>query len=311
MKVLVDVGFAVGIALGFAPWAHAARLTTSGAEASTTYPPEGSNSYEATRVTDGKVSTSWIEGADGSGLGQWVRVTLPASTTVQKIKIWGGIWYSHTEWSRANRPRQIEVRWSDGSTDTFEMRDEMVAQEFALPTARTTTTAEIRIKSVYDGSAWFDTGISEIQLFDAAAGVEKVAREVVASTTLPADGDGNYDPANTQDGVNDTMWCEGSSGDGANEWIEARFTGAQSVSKMHVVSGIGSSLALWMKANRATAATLTFSDGATETIAIRPTVMPQVIEFPAHTTSSVKVTFTTVVAGREYNDLCVSEARFE
>jgi hypothetical protein len=34
------------------------------------------------------------------------------------------------------------------------------------------------------------------------------------------------------------------------------------------------------------------------------------VSFPEHTTSWVKMTFTGVTAGKEFNDLCVSEARF-
>lgn len=308
MKSLLTVLAATAL---FLPVARAERLSPSGVEASSTYPPEGSTSYEAAQVMDGKVGTSWVEGADGSGLGQWVRLDLGGERSVQKVKIWGGMWYSHEYWTRANRPNEVELRFSDGSTETVTMRDEMVAQEFTLASARTTSTVEVRVKSVHNGTTWLDTGISEIQVFDAEAGAEKPASGISASSVHEADGDGNYEPANVQDGMADTMWCEGGDGDGTGDWLEFQFAGNPSISKLHLINGIGTGLRLWMAANRATAGTLTFSDGSTQAIEIKPSMMPQTIDFPAHQTSSVKLTLDTVMAGREYNDMCLSEARFE
>ncbi len=73
---------------------------------------------------------------------------------------------------------------------------------------------------------------------------------------------------------------------------------------------MGTSIAFWMKANRATAATLEFSDGSTERVAIKNSMMPQDITFAAHTTSKVKIKFDEVARGKEFNDLCISEAYF-
>ena len=70
----------------------------------------------------------------------------------------------------------------------------------------------------------------------------------------------------------------------------------------------GFSAAYFNQANRIATATLSFSDGATETVQVKDMFFDQTISFPAHTTSRVKVTFTTVKKGTQYNDLCVSEA---
>jgi len=133
-----------------------------------------------------------------------------------------------------------------------------------------------------------------------------------ASTTLAADNDGDYEPKNVSDGIVDSMWCEGSSdGDGAGEWLEFDFGTARAVSSMSMVNGIGTSLPFWMKGNRATAATLTFSDGSTEEITIKNSMLPQTVSFPSHQTKSVKMMFTGIAKGKEYNDLCISEAYFK
>ena len=291
--------------------AWAARLVPAHVNSSSTYPPEEGTTYEAARSTDGKLSTSWIEGDAGGGLGAWVELDLGGEKTVQKVKIWGGLWYSKAYWERANRPKEVEIQYSDGSKDTFTLKNEMKPQEFTLAAAKKTTTVRVKLKSTYDGTAWYDTGISEIQLFDAAPDAAAPVRATSASSTLPGDADGNYDPMNVRDGILDSMWCEGNkAGDGAGEWLEVQFPGAQKVSKVTLVNGIGTTLPFWMKGNRASAATLTFSDGSQESIALKNAMLPQMVDFPAHSTSSVRMTFSTVVKGKEFNDLCISEASF-
>lgn len=291
--------------------AFAGKVKPASANASSTYPATDSASYEAKNLFDGKQGTSWVEGEDGSGLGSWVELDLGGTTDVSKIKLWGGDWYSSDYWARANRPKEIELTFSDGSTETWAIDDSqtIAVKEFAKP--KSTSTIKFKVKGVHSGSTWHDTVISEIQVFEKGGGAEAVVREVTASTELPADTDGNYNASNIADGILDSMWCEGNAdGDGAGESLEVQFGGATRVSKLHMVNGIGGSLPLWMKANRAASATLTFSDGSTEAITIKNSMMPQVISFGAKSTSSVKITFNEIKAGKEYNDLCISEARF-
>lgn len=291
--------------------ALAARLSATGVSASSSFPPEDGVTYEPEKIMDGKLSTSWVEGDQGSGLGSWIELDLGGERTVQKIRVWGGLWYSADYWKRANRPKDIEIAWSDGTSDVLTLKDEMKVQEFTLAKARKTTVAKIKVKSVYNGSTWLDTAFSEIQLFDAESDAHVHPRAVSASSNLPADADGNYDPMNVADGIVDSMWCEGSkAGDGSGEHLEFTFGGSQPVSKVTLVNGIGTSMPYWMKGNRAGTATLKFSDGSTHEITLKNSIFPQTHEFPAKTTSSVRMTFGAVVKGKEYNDLCISEAYF-
>jgi hypothetical protein len=47
--------------------AVAAQVTIASVTASSEYPADETGSYEAKRVADGKVSTTWVEGESGSG----------------------------------------------------------------------------------------------------------------------------------------------------------------------------------------------------------------------------------------------------
>jgi hypothetical protein len=268
-----------------------------------------SENYEPTNLGDAKQSTSWIEGEQGSGLGAWVQAGFDGDKSLTGFTIWPGYWYNFEYWQRYARPKTIVVEFSDGSSQEFAVADSFKPQSFTFSAPKKTSSARVKVKAVYAGSTFPDFAISELVFRDAAPERGVAVKAFAASSTFPSDGDGNYEPANMQDGVLDSMWCEGKKdSDGANEWVEFTFGGATSISKLALRNGSATSLGMWMKSNRATGGTLTFSDGSTESVVVKDTMSEQVISFPAHTTSKVRLTFTTVNKGKEFNDLCVSEA---
>ena len=306
---LAVVGLSLAIS-GLNP-AAAAPIKIKGATASSTYPITDGLSYEPKKAHDGKSASSWVEGDEGSGLGSWIELDLGGEKTVTRVKIWGGDWSSYEYHQRANRPKDVELKFSDGSTQDFTLNSDMQADELVLKKPLKTSTVRVKIKSVHNGSTWFDTVVSEIQVFDDGPVEAKVTGHSSSSDLAP-DGDGSYEPKNMTDGLSDTMWCEGDKdGDGNGEWVKFDFGKPTAVSKLSVINGIGSAMGIYMKGNRPKAATLEFSDGSTETIALKPMMfLSQDVSFPSHTTTSVKLTVTEVQAGKEFNDLCISEASF-
>lgn len=266
-----------------------------------------SGNYEPERVADGKQGTAWVEGDAGAGLGAWVELDLGGEHTVDSLRIWAGDWYNDTSWNRANRPKELEVKLSDGTTEIHTLKDAREVQEIPLG-GKKTSTVRLRLKSTYSGSTWPDTGISEVQVIGDGA-LPGHSATISASSNAPADGDGTYVAANVVDQISDSMWCEGDAGDGAGQSLTFDFGKAVPVSKLTLINGIGTSLPLWMKANRATKATLAFDSGA-QTVELKPSFRPVTVSFTPVTTRKVTVTFDTVVKGAEYNDLCVSEAWF-
>lgn len=289
-----------------------ARVDFEGVNASSSFPMQNGVRYDATQLNDGKLSSCWVEGDSGSGLGSWFELNLGGERAVDSLKIWAGMWYSYDYWSRANRPKSIEIKFSDGSVETHALTDKMEVQNIQLKSTHKTSTVRIKIKDIYNGTTWFDTAISEVQVFDKSATKHVEIAQYSASSELPEDGDGNYNPKNVNDGINDSMWCEGNKeGDGTGEWLSFDFAGSQKVGSLTMVNGIGSSMMVWMKGNRALEAELQFKDGSTETVAVKNSYRTQTINFQPRTTSGVKVTFTKVMKGKEYNDLCVSEVLFK
>lgn len=268
-------------------------------------------SYAVKNVIDAKQSTVWVEGEDGSGLGSWVEVNLGGEQDVTELRLWNGNWYTWDFWNRHNRVKDLDVEFSDGSKESFVLKDEMTPETIRFAKAHRTTTVKLRVKGIHRGSTFNDTCLSEVQVMDDAAPDFASVAKYSASSTYPADGDGNYELVNLADALLDSMWCEGNkTGDGTGEWVEFDFGRSQRVSRLRVRNGNAYSVAFNLKANRAKSAQLTFSDGSSETVTLRPTPLEQVVEFAPRTTRSVRVEFVEVVKGTEFNDLCLSEAQF-
>lgn len=279
--------------------------------ASSAAPTENGISYEAKNLADGKISTAWFEGVDGSGLNEWVLADLGGEHSVNGFTIWGGYGYSRTYWGHYNRPKSVVVEFSDGSTQEFPLADTFGAQEVNFPSPKKTASLRFRVKAAYSSDAYNDTAISEIQIRDGAKDNSVPVAGVSSSSVFPADADGNYEGRNTVDGLLDTMWCEGNkTGDGTGDWVEYTFAGPQSVSSLVLRNGNGTSFGLFMKGNRVTQATLAFGDGSRETVMVKDTISEQVLTFSPRSTTKVRLTVDVVKKGSEFNDLCLSEVAF-
>ena len=307
------------ISLVLATWALAlplpamgARLDLDSVSASTSLEPSEGVTYDPSNLVDGKVSTVWVEGEEGSGLGSWVLVDLGGEKTIESIRIWNGNWYSWDFWNRHNRIKELEVELSDGTVHKYTLKDEKVPETLTFPSPVRTSSIKLKIKSVYAGTTFHDTCISELEVEDTSPEEWFVPVGYSDSGHLPEDADGTYEVSNTYDGLLDTMWCENQrNGDGTGSWIEYRFASSVSPTALHLRNGNAYSLAFWMKSNRAKAAELRFSDGSTQDVTIKDTLMEQTIPILPHPTTSIRITFTQVTRGKEYNDLCISEAFFQ
>lgn len=292
------------------PLSQAAVLKASWS-ASSSAPTADGVSYAASNLGDGKASSAWFEGVDGSGLNEWVLGDLGGEKAVTGFTVWAGWWYTAAQWTHYNRPKVLLAEFSDGTTQEFTLQDVYTPQVFELSAARKTTSVKFKVKSDFNSDAYPDTAISEIQIRDNSRPEFAAVRSFAASTVFPADVDGSYEPKNLQDGIVDTVWCEGNkTGDGVAEWVDFNFAGPQSISRLQLRNGNAYSFGIYMKSNRGTQVTLTFGDGSKETLAVKDSPAEQVLTFAARTTDKVRVTFDTVKKGSEYNDMCVAEAYF-
>ncbi len=306
---MAPLGLLLGL-LAAAP-ADAAPVKITSVEASGTKPNDDNGKYDPGFVADGKQQSFWVEGGDGSGLGSWVQLNFEGTSTVTALRIWNGSWYSYDFWQRHSRIKEVELEFSDGTKEKMELKDEKLMDYIELPKAVKADWVKVKIKSVYTGNTFNDTGISEVQVLDDKPVKHVSVSSWASSSEYPEDADGNYRAMNVDDGISDSVWCEGDDGDGIGQWLQADFGGSKSVSKLTWITGNAASFPLFMNGNRATDITLTFSDGSTEKLSgVKSSIKETELTFPAHTTSTVKITFDAISKGKKFNDLCVSEAHF-
>jgi hypothetical protein len=289
-------------------FAGAVKITSS--SASSIYPEAGGVRYVPEQIYDGKVSKNWTEGDQkSSGLGEWVQVEFEGEKDLTSFRIWNGTFSSYDMWTRSNRIKEVELEFSDGTKQSFTLSDAMSGELVELKPV-TSSSVKMRIKSVYNGSTFTDTAISEVVFFDSASDGSASVKSWETSSTYKADADGNYEPVNMVDTAVDTMWCEASEGDGVGEWVKANFASPTEISTLNMVNGNGYNIMYAMKGNLATELLLTFSDGSTQTVTVKASGIPQKVSFTPVTTSSVKVSVKTIRKGKEFNDMCFSELQF-
>ncbi len=119
-----------------------------------------SNTYYAANAIDGKRSTAWIEGADGPGIGEWIRFDFDRAIVVHRILFQPGYFKSPSIWAQNNRLAAVTAYFSDGSSRELTFTDKMESQKADVGAIKTKW-VKIVIKSVYYGTDP-DTAISEL-----------------------------------------------------------------------------------------------------------------------------------------------------
>ncbi len=151
-----------------------------------------SEMYGPIRAFDGDTTTAWCEGVAGNGIGETVVVPVDAT---EPVRIWVGYGKSQRLWERNSRPRKVRVwvlqarKFGVNENDrnfedirvlvslVAELRDLNGWQDLPIPefeplpmdsedsdnlSVGSTTLVAIQILSVYPGSAYTDTLITEI-----------------------------------------------------------------------------------------------------------------------------------------------------
>lgn len=135
--------------------------------------------YSALSVKDSNQETGWSEGVRGDGIGEILIVPVDTS---QNIRIWAGFGKTKQLFLANNRPRKVRVFFLDARTqmatqfgliysdikivgsNTQTLRDHYGFQSLGRPKhiIQGRSLIAIEILSVYRGTRWRDTVISEI-----------------------------------------------------------------------------------------------------------------------------------------------------
>lgn len=118
------------------------------------------NTYYASNAMDGKRATAWIEGADGAGLGEWIRFDFDREIVLHRILWQPGYFKSPAIWAENNRLSAVTAYFSDGSSRELTFSNRMESQKKDVGSVRTRWVRFV-IKDVYYGSDP-DTAVSEV-----------------------------------------------------------------------------------------------------------------------------------------------------
>lgn len=127
----------------------------------TSFLTASSGSYPAWNAFDGETATCWQEGEDGNGEGTELTAILSENCNLQYIVIYNGQTINEDKFRKNGRVAQLEI--GNGEfTEVIELSDENVPVAVKLDGWENVSNVTFKINSVYQGSKYMDTCISEI-----------------------------------------------------------------------------------------------------------------------------------------------------
>ena len=118
------------------------------------------NTYDAKNTIDNSKRTAWIEGADGPGIGEWLRFDFGREINLHRIVILPGYFKSPQIWAQNNRLAAATLQFSDGSSNHFTFPDRMERQTLDVGPIKTRW-VRLVIDGVFSGTDP-DTAVSEV-----------------------------------------------------------------------------------------------------------------------------------------------------
>ncbi len=131
------------------------------ATASSTYSADQAT-HGASNLLDGKLDTNWTEGVEGNGEWEYVEFFFTGEYLITGMTIHSGNHASAASYEQNARPYRIELMFSDGTFMYYNLMDKMVQQTITFDQSVVADSVRLSIESVYEGSKYEDTVISEV-----------------------------------------------------------------------------------------------------------------------------------------------------
>lgn len=121
--------------------------------------------YSPDRAIDGDLATAWVEGVDGPGEHEAIVCRFNDAYQVSGFHINAGYQKNQDIYSKNSRPAQIQVTDDEGQKYLYDLQDLNGVQTIEFTAPLKTNSITIEIISVYYGTKYEDTAISEISFF--------------------------------------------------------------------------------------------------------------------------------------------------
>ena len=133
------------------------------ASASSHYPDED-NLYVASKAVDGWLDTHWVNGP-GSGADDHIEVELGSPRSLSAFGISMGNGATESFFKGSNRASGIELRFSDGSTQSFKLVDKPEMQRFELKPVRSSS-VRVSFSGIIKGASNDDLYVGELRFWE-------------------------------------------------------------------------------------------------------------------------------------------------
>lgn len=124
--------------------------------------PDISNA--ASKAVDGDVITSWQEAVNGYGEGEYIDINLNNKYDIRAITFNMGNWRDKENYNVNSRPKDITI-WLGSESYKVTIPDGMTQYCVEFSSAVEANKVTVRVDSVYAGSEYDDTCISEITIY--------------------------------------------------------------------------------------------------------------------------------------------------
>lgn len=121
--------------------------------------------HAPSNVDDNNYNTSWIEGKDGYGIGEWIMFKRKSPIQISQINIVNGFNKSESLYKSNSRVKRVKVEFSDGTVMEEDLEDYNYDVIY-LDEPIKIDSVKITILDVYKGSKYDDTCLGEVYMFE-------------------------------------------------------------------------------------------------------------------------------------------------
>jgi hypothetical protein len=118
--------------------------------------------YTVDNLFDGKGDTAWAEGVDGPGIGEKLRMAWGEPLAVESLRITNGYAKSDAVFANNNRVKELKITLSNGKSWSVILADNGSPQ--TIPIDAKVHSIDLEIESVYPGTKYDDTCLSEVRV---------------------------------------------------------------------------------------------------------------------------------------------------
>jgi hypothetical protein len=143
----------------------------SAATASSSLKATSLTDFGPTNLLDGDTATAWVEGAKGTGAGEWVKLEFDHLVSVARIEIANGYQKDDQRFTGDVRVKSIELDYSDGTRQLVQLLDQQGLQVIepamgAGSKPMSTQWIKLIILSVYPAYRFPDAALSEMRVYE-------------------------------------------------------------------------------------------------------------------------------------------------